>query len=59
MLKNMKRGLNSNGIRNRISELRDINDKISIKSLFPYDLPGHYSEKGYQYIIEKIYQKTN
>jgi hypothetical protein len=36
-----------------------IKDKIAIKSLFPYGLPGHYSGKGYKYISDKIYQKTN
>ena len=41
-------------IRNEIIE-----DKINIQDLFPYKLPGHYSEIGYEYITKKIYQKTN
>jgi hypothetical protein len=41
-------------IRNEI-----VKDKISIKSLFPYSLPGHYSGEGYRYLIDKIYLKTN
>ena len=32
-----------------------LNEKIDIKQLFPYNLPGHYSEEGYKFITNKIY----
>jgi hypothetical protein len=35
-----------------------IRDKILIKDLFPYGLPGHYSVEGYRYLTSKIYKKT-
>ena len=34
-----------------------LNEKIDIKQLFPYNLPGHYSEEGYKFITNKIYNK--
>ena len=55
MLKNMKRGLNSNGIKKRINQLREINDKISIRTSiivgFPNETEQDFKEL-YQYIKE-------
>ncbi len=34
-------------------------NNINIKQLFPYELPGHYSEKGYRFISKKIYENIN
>jgi len=40
MLKNMKRGLNSNGIKSRINDLRKINENISIRTSIIVGFPG-------------------
>jgi hypothetical protein len=34
-------------------------NNINIKELFPYELPGHFSEKGYKFIGKKIYENIN
>ena len=48
MLKNMKRGLNSNGIKARILELRNVNPEISIRTSIIVGFPGetdhHFKE---------------
>ena len=36
-----------------------VEEKIDIRNLFPYNMPGHYSGEGYEFLIKKIYQKTN
>ena len=55
MLKNMKRGLNSDGIKKRINQLREINDKISIRTSIIVGFPNETEqdfEDLYQYIKE-------
>ncbi len=49
-----KLGINFIDIRNEI-----FMDNINIKELFPYELPGHYSEKGYRFISKTIYENIN
>ena len=41
-------------IREEIAE-----SKIDIRNLFPYKMPGHFSGEGYEFLMKKIYQKTN
>ena len=49
-----KLGISFSDIRSEI-----LLNNINIKELFPYELPGHYSEKGYRFISKTIYENIN
>ena len=55
ILKNMKRGLNCEGIKKRISQLREVNDKISIRTSIIVGFPNETEQDFkdlYKYIEE-------
>jgi len=51
MLKNMKRGLNSDGIKNRIDLLRNANENISIRTSIIVGFPGE-TDKDFQDLLK-------
>ena len=51
MLKNMKRGLNSSGIRNRIDLLRKTNENISIRTSIIVGFPGE-TDKDFKELLK-------
>ena len=53
ILKDMRRGLDSKGIRKRIDSLRNINDKISIRTSMIVGFPGE-TEKEFQELYDFV-----
>jgi len=53
ILKNMKRGLDASGIKNRIDLLRNSNDKISLRTSMIVGFPGE-TDKDFQSLIDFV-----
>ena len=53
MLKNMKRGLSSDGIKRRIELLRNANDKISLRTSMIVGFPGE-TDKDFQKLVDFV-----